>query len=64
MWVCGDQSRAESFVRVFVDIATRGISSLSTKSIALLLNAIQAFSSDRIYCEKTLQVDPASSSST
>jgi len=49
------QSRAESFVRVFVDIATRGISTLSTKSIALLLNAIEAFSSDRIYCEKTLQ---------
>jgi len=49
------QSRAESFVRVLVDIATRGISTLSTKSIALLLNAIEAFSSDRIYCEKTLQ---------
>jgi hypothetical protein len=26
-----EQSRAESFVRVFSDIATRGISSLSTK---------------------------------
>jgi len=49
------QSRAESFVQVFVDIATRGISTLSTKSIALLLNAIEALSSDRRGFEKTLQ---------
>ena len=50
------QSRAESFVRVFIDIATRGISTLSTKSIALLLNAIEAFSSDRKEYDKALQV--------
>jgi len=49
------QSRAESFMQVFVDIATRGISTLSTKSIALLLNAIEALSSDRRGFEKTLQ---------
>ena len=49
------QSRAESFVRVFVEIATRGIGSMSTKSIALLLNAIQAFSSDKLQCSKTME---------
>ena len=43
-------------MQVFVDIATRGISTLSTKSIALLLNAIEALSSDRRGFEKTLQV--------
>ena len=43
-------------MRVFIDIATRGISTLSTKSIALLLNAIEAFSSDRKEYDKALQV--------